>query len=331
MKRRRTFVAASLGAVALVALAITVSARYRADLDSAHARIRSGSHLIDTACGPIEYALAGRGPAVLLIHGSGGGFDQALQLAQPLIDAGFTVIAPSRFGYLRTPVPADVSPAAQADAHACLLDALGFPRVAVFGGSAGAPSAVRLCLRNPDRCAALVLVVPALFSRAANAGPVQSSWLARFLIEKASRSDLLFWLAARTARERLIETILATPAADVRAASLAERKRVAATLDEILPISLRAAGLAIDSTVTTAPATYELEQLQAPTLILTTRNDGYGTFECSSEAAQRIPDAQLLAFEDGGHLWAGHHRQLSAAIINFLRVHGPGSAPVPPS
>ena len=33
--------------------------------------------------------------------------------------------APSRFGYLRTPLPSDASPAAQADAHSCLLDALG--------------------------------------------------------------------------------------------------------------------------------------------------------------------------------------------------------------
>ena len=31
----------------------------------------------------------------------------------------------SRFGYLRTPLPADASAAAQADAHACLLDSLG--------------------------------------------------------------------------------------------------------------------------------------------------------------------------------------------------------------
>jgi 2-hydroxy-6-oxonona-2,4-dienedioate hydrolase len=332
MNRRRTIVATTLGAMLVVTLAIAgVTVRYRTDLASAHARVRTGSQLLQTACGPVEYAIAGRGPAVLLIHGAGGGFDQLLPLARPLIDAGFTVIAPSRFGYLRTPMPADVSPAAQAKAHACLLDALGYRQVAVLGASAGGPSAVHLCLRHPDRCAALVLVVPALFSKAADAGPVQSSWLARFLIEKGARSDFIFWLATRVARETLIETILATPIKDLHAASISERRRVQATLDEILPISLRASGLAIDSTVTTVPATYEFERVRAPTLILTTRNDRYGTFDCSKDAAQRIPGAQLVSFEDGGHLWVGHDRELSSAIVDFLLSHMSHSRTVPPS
>jgi hypothetical protein len=44
----------------------------------------------------------------------------------------------SRFGYLRTPLPKDAAPAAQADAHACLLDALHLSRVPILGISAGA-------------------------------------------------------------------------------------------------------------------------------------------------------------------------------------------------
>jgi len=49
------------------------------------------------------------------------------------------VIAMSRFGYLRTPRPADASPEAQADAHICLLDALGITKAVVMGVSAGGP------------------------------------------------------------------------------------------------------------------------------------------------------------------------------------------------
>jgi 2-hydroxy-6-oxonona-2,4-dienedioate hydrolase len=60
-----------------------------------------------------------------MIHGSGGGHDQGMAWARPLVQQGVRVIAMSRFGYLRTPRPADASPEAQADAHACLLDALG--------------------------------------------------------------------------------------------------------------------------------------------------------------------------------------------------------------
>jgi hypothetical protein len=40
------------------------------------------------------------------------------------------------------PLPPDASPAAQADAYACLLDARRIERAAVIGASAGAPSAM---------------------------------------------------------------------------------------------------------------------------------------------------------------------------------------------
>jgi 2-hydroxy-6-oxonona-2,4-dienedioate hydrolase len=113
--------------------------RYRHDLSAAKARVSSGSKLMNTPCGLIEYADVGTGAPVLVIHGAGGGFDQGLEFARPLIDHGFRVIAPSRFGYLRTPLPKDskdASPLAQADAHASLLDALQLHKVGVVGVSA---------------------------------------------------------------------------------------------------------------------------------------------------------------------------------------------------
>jgi pimeloyl-ACP methyl ester carboxylesterase len=47
------------------------------------------------------------------------------------------VIAPSRFGYLGSSLPAGATPADQADAYAVLLDALGIERTAVVGCSTG--------------------------------------------------------------------------------------------------------------------------------------------------------------------------------------------------
>ena len=35
----------------------------------------------------MEYAIAGTGPPVLMIHGTGGGFDQGLAFAEPLVAA----------------------------------------------------------------------------------------------------------------------------------------------------------------------------------------------------------------------------------------------------
>jgi len=81
-----------------------------------------------------------------------------MAFARALTERGIRVIAMSRFGYLRTPMPADASAAAQADAHLCLLDALGIRRAAVMGGSAGAPSALQMAIRHPDRVSALILL-----------------------------------------------------------------------------------------------------------------------------------------------------------------------------
>ena len=117
-----------VAAAVLAGLLALVFASYQRDMREARARVASGSQVAQTACGPIEFATDGEGPAVLAVHGAGGGFDQAVDLAGPLAARGFRVIRPSRFGYLRTPLPADASAAAQADAHACLLDALGIER-----------------------------------------------------------------------------------------------------------------------------------------------------------------------------------------------------------
>src|SRR5687767_10034664 len=118
----------SVAALLIAAAAAPIYVTYQTDIAGARARVASGSSTIETDRGRIEYADIGQGPVVLSIHGTGGGFDQGLLLARQLaIDpAQFRIVSPSRYGYLRTPMPeGDTSPAAEADAHASLLDALG--------------------------------------------------------------------------------------------------------------------------------------------------------------------------------------------------------------
>jgi pimeloyl-ACP methyl ester carboxylesterase len=134
--------------------------KFQRDLTEARARATAGGTVVLTRCGPIEYQEAGHGLPVLVVHGAGGGHDQGMTFARPLVQRGLRVIAVSRFGYLGTPLPADASAQAQADAHACLLDALAIPQAAIIGVSAGGPSSMQFAIRYPDRCAALVLLVP---------------------------------------------------------------------------------------------------------------------------------------------------------------------------
>jgi hypothetical protein len=84
------------------------------DLAAARERASgSGTQIFASSCGRVEYALNGDGPRLLVIHGTGGGFDQALDFSGPLMRAGCSVLAPSRFGYLRSSFPQDASPARQ--------------------------------------------------------------------------------------------------------------------------------------------------------------------------------------------------------------------------
>ena len=152
-ERRWRVLGAGAAILAVAIVTVLISIAYRRDIDQAFKRISTGSQVVQTSCGPIEYAMVGAGMPVLIVHGAGGGFDQGMEFARDLAAAGLRVIAMSRFGYLRTPLPADASAAAQADAHACLLDALGIRRAAIVGASAGAPSSLQFALRHPERCA----------------------------------------------------------------------------------------------------------------------------------------------------------------------------------
>jgi len=61
------------------------------------------------AAAPIEYQEAGSGVPLLAVHGSGGGHDEGMGFAAGLASQGIRVIAMSRFGYVRTAMPADAS------------------------------------------------------------------------------------------------------------------------------------------------------------------------------------------------------------------------------
>ena len=245
----RWIVLVSLGLV-LVGTVAMIGWRFNHDLALATARAAQGGVLLPTRCGPIEYQDVGAGVPLLVVHGSGGGHDQGMAFAGTLAQHAVRVIAMSRFGYLGTQMPADASATAQADAHVCLLDALGVGRAAVKGGSAGAPSALQMAIRHPDRFSALILLVPLAYKPAtqADSAPPMPTWV-EALMMRLIGSDFLFWAALHVARDQVIKVVLATPPELLATASQQERSRVNAMLDNILPVSTRAEGLRSDSSV----------------------------------------------------------------------------------
>jgi 2-hydroxy-6-oxonona-2,4-dienedioate hydrolase len=304
-----------LAACVAAALAGVAFLLYRKEFGRAREAIRRGSLVAETDAGPIEYAETGTGTPVLSIHGAGGGFDQGLANAAEFVDEGFRIIAPSRFGYLRTPVPRDASPAAQADAHAALLSSLNISQAFVIGVSAGARSAVELAIRHPNRVTALVLISPGTYSPSSPVS-VDASRGSRFTFWLVNHgADFAWWTVEKIAPSLLIRFVGVRPEL-VATSPKVERDRVANIVRAIEPLSLRLRGINIDS----SPNLRELPlgKITAPTLIISARDDGFNTLPAADFAASMIPNAKLIIYDTGGHLLVGHQEAVRTAVRGFL-------------
>lgn len=303
-----------LAASAVLGLAGTVYLSYSNELRRARSNISHGL-TATLATGPIEYAMRGSGAPLLSIHGAGGGYDQGLSNAANLVGDGFRVIAPSRFGYLGTPIPADPSAAAQADVHAALLAKLGVSKAVVVGISAGALSAIELVIRHPDCVSALILIVPASYAPAdpvsieASRGSKFAFWLVN------NGADFVWWAAEKIAPSVLIRFI-GVPPQLVAGSPEAEQARAMQFVRSIQPLSRRFAGINLDSNPGMHPL--PLEKIAAPTLILSARDDLFNTLPAAKHAAGRIPGARLVVYETGGHLLVGRQREVRSVIREFL-------------
>lgn len=309
---------------AATAVGVSAHARYRAEVAEIRSKLEAGSRIVETSAGPIEFAEAGEGGALLLIHGAGGGYDQGLMIGRDFIK-GLRVIAPSRFGYLRTPVPEDVSPTAQANAHAALLDSLGVDKCIVAGVSAGAPSAVEFALHYPQRTRALILVVPRTYDPTHSVHPDErfDSQLMLRIIE--SSADFLFWLGMRFARPALVRFLGVPPEVEANAPQ-EERQRVTEIMRSILPLSQRVRGIAVDSSIELSP--WPLNRLNVPTLVISAKDDLFGTMPGARFTAEHIPGGELKVLESGGHLMVGQTKQVKAWISDFFKRRLPSDRQV---
>lgn len=111
---------------------------------------------VTTACGAVEVADSGSGPALLVLHGTPGGWQQGRLIGAQLTEQS-RVLLVSRPGYGRTPLRSGRSPQEQAALYAALLDVLDIDRAVVLAISGGGPSAYAFAAQHPERCAGLLL------------------------------------------------------------------------------------------------------------------------------------------------------------------------------
>jgi pimeloyl-ACP methyl ester carboxylesterase len=316
-----TGLAILLSGGALLAIFV-VLARYLRDIQAARKRLdRLGSRIIETDCGPIECAILGKGDPVLVVHGAIGGFDQGLFLASNIDMSNHQVISVSRFGYLRTPVPAGATLDLQADAYASLLDALGVWRAAVFAVSAGTTSALRFAARHPQRVSALVLLSPDA------PGEVYMTLPPRFVFDVLFRSDFFYWMMITFFKKRVRIMFGLVPKGTVLTPQDADL--VDKVLLGDLPVSPRMDGIIFETytyeddfkTFLTPASRYPLSQIKTPALVINAADDPISLPENVRALAEQMPNARLYILPEGGHLLFGHAEEVKAEIAGFLRSH----------
>lgn len=274
---------------------------------------------VSTVSGPVEYAERGVGEPILSIHGTLGGWDQGLVAGEYLRVNGFRIIAPSRPGYLGTPLSTGRNFAQQGDALAALLDVLVIDRIIVFAVSGGGPAAYELASRHPDRVVKLVQVdavcIPGPIPRAA------SQLLARDTLIKAQ-----IWLLNH-APKQILTTLFRLAGSDSKAVA-ADRAAILAgipgrtaameaTLRSSLGAARRRAGMMNDyRTLTPAP----VDRITCPTLIVHARSDKAVPPASAHYAHAHITGSELY-WMDGSHLaFALEAADTAPAyVLNWLR------------
>lgn len=255
--------------------------------------------VVSTSAGPVEYAERGTGEPVLAVHGSFGGWDQGLVGAEFLRRHGFRVIAPSRPGYLGTPLSTGQTFSEQGDALAALLDALGIERVHVFAASGGGPAGYELASRHPGKVRSLVqldgVCIPGRIPPGARfAATDVLTRVQLWLLRHATKPTLTavfrsFGTETRRDAARRAAAIAADPQrlAPLEAAfraSLGARRRRQGLLNDLRPF---------------APAA--LDRITCPVLIVHGRGDRAVPPANAEYAHALIPDSELY-WMDGSHV-----------------------------
>jgi pimeloyl-ACP methyl ester carboxylesterase len=303
----------------LLVLAVWGFITYLKDMNQAYERVHGQSTVILSSYGNIEFKTGGSslGTPVLVIHGGGGGYDQGELIANVVLDDQFYWIAPSRFGYLGSTLPANATWDDQADAYAFLLDHLEIDKVAVVAMSQGGPSALLFAVNYPERVTSLTCLSCGV---AASTSEVQADANRKGNILKTIfRYDFLYWTASKLFRKSLLGIIGATDEV-IEGLTPSQKEKVDNFIEYMNPAAPRSAGAAFDNEAMMPGS--RIAAIIAPTLIVHAKDDLLQLYHNAEFAASTILGSELMSFESGGHiLMIVEQAAVSKAVSDHLNRH----------
>lgn len=269
------------------------------------ARLGAGSRILQTENGPLEYEVRGSGPALLIAHGSPGGYDLGTAFATLLAaPQSYTYICVSRPGYLRTPLSSGETPEEQADLYVELLNHLHIQNATIIAISGGGPAGIQFALRHPERCNGLVMI-SGVAQHYAEEEILQSfpplKRLIRRLYTKLVTMDMIMYLALPFAR---IQPSGSATFELARTATLYSQRKV---------------GYENDMRQFARITRYPLEQIQTPTFVIHGTSDDEVLFDNAELLARTVPNVRLMAISGGSHLsFYTHATTVMPALRTFL-------------
>lgn len=257
--------------------------------------------LIHIGSATVEYSISGAGRPVLVLHG--GHSNCREKLCQKGIDLKRSkLIIPSRPGYGHTTLTRYENPGAAAELMILLLDALGIAEVAVYGISAGGPTAIELAGKYPQRVKKLILASAVTKPWLQTHDPIYRAGKILFhpWVEKHTWSMIngLAKLSPRLIAQSFLTQFSTKPGVQLDQTSLRE---LLATLQAYR------SGRGFINDLDQRIEREALAKVSCATLIIHSRNDRSVGFEHAVHARQSIRRAELRAVDnDWGHLlWLG--------------------------
>jgi len=268
--------------------------------------------------GKIEYTLRGAGPVILNLHGGHSNSQENFGY-QPLLDAGYSILTPSRPGYGRTDVEVGKTAAETAKSLVELLDHLKIDKVYLIGVSAGGLTAIYLAANYPARVKKLVLESAA-----------SKAWLSKndldYNVGKVifnPKIQKLTWFILRKFANNFPNLFAKIFLPQFSTLSSKEVMNQIKSFDikrlvEMINRYASDTGFIYDLEHQTAKEV--LQKIEVPTLIMHSKYDKSVSFEHAEYAAFYIKDSEIYADDFWGHLiWLGKSKaKRNNKLLDFL-------------